>query len=300
MKTSCACLGLVAMALATGCPLVESNGNQLPSHCRPVVVADGGASEPPGVPNPVELLAGFDPGNDNYVTVDFANPAHRATLTEDGLEFVMSEGPWAIYRVTSGTPRLYIPGTVEPDHSVFEIHQSALCIGSQYFAAEAAPITKVKLMGSLDGPEPPTQISIRGASALEFGSCGGATDIRRDVDGTHTVTDMYIELDPAPPVGSLVPLMMVAIGSYDSALELPHMNEEWRICCPDAIGCQTQEPPGGTPPNEPPANEPPDDTDPPGGTEPPDGTNPPGGSEPPGTSEPPGECPPGYEPIRVE
>ncbi len=284
MKDGCVLLWTLSLgAFGFGCGAGGSGGagNRFseddPPHCRPV-----------------SAVPKAGPSGGNYLMVDFTNPAHRATLTEDGLEHVMTDGPWAIYQVTSDQPRIYIPGSIAPDQSRFGIQNVGLCISQGYFTdIEAQPLptnhTKVKFMGVVGDGSEPEALVVRSAAEYAFdnwpyNSCRGGTDLRTRTPANEPVTDMYLELEPAPPVGSLVPLMMVAIGSYDSDLEMPHMNENVQICCPNENECSSEYPPGW---------EPPDPSDPPGGgdggTEPPD---PPdgGGGEPPGSSLPP--CPP--------
>ena len=266
--------------LIVGCPELDASelnspsselDGGIPPDCVPTV-----PSEQPPEPPPMEPTG---------ISVNFTDPADRAELTEDGLEYVARKGNFAVYRVTSESARIYIPGTIPARART--MHRTALCVGHLYFTDEIPEMSaKIQLRGIVDGED--KLLERRGLIASDFGSCAGPIDIRGGTDGDDQIEDLYLTLDPVPSVGSLVPLMMVAIGFDDG--DVPHMNDDIRISCNELGACNWEQDIVATCP------EPPDPSDPPGGDEPPDPSDPPDGGEPPDPSDPP-ECPPGYEPI---
>lgn len=231
-----------------------------------------------------------------YLHVNFPDPAERAPLIEDGLEFREAHGAWAIYEVTSATPRLWFHG-IDADPNGYG-HPLGICNGNAQFGefpAGSPLITSLFVKGTPEGQTEPVILGEDMWFSFDWGGCSSPGDRLQGYPG-EAIDNIFIEVEPAPPLGTYIALRMLIVGR--STEPSPHNDNVERVCCVDGL-CDLifpPEPPAGNDPpdgNEPPdgndppdGNEPPDGTDPPGGSESPDGSNPPGGSEPPGVSVP--------------
>lgn len=259
---------------------------------------------------------------------DFRNPAHRAQMLEDGLEFVATYPPgnnprWALYRVTSATPRIYFPGAVVPVDTNDYYHGIRICTAGGYYTEESGqPGTGnaiIELRGnkveygqtqSID-----SEFGKYVASATPWGTCQADGDKGGGFGTMEPVDGIYVQVVPFGtnteiPIDSVIPLRMVAIGNG-----LNTGNHAWppQICCENELDCDVH-PYCGDGIRDPwevcddgnnvdgdgceadcmSLGEPPDPTDPPDGGdggEPPDPTDPPdggsdGGTEPPDPTDP--------------
>lgn len=294
---SVGCLTLEAPQLSAGLPQQDGgiaaecvlvDPSQEPANPSP-------APSEPATPNTASLLPTVPPP----ISVNFTDPADRALLIEDGLEYAVSKGTFAIYRVTSASPRLYLPGSIPG--TARTMHHTAMCVGQLYFTNDASgPYSSVQLRGTVDGAD--KLLEDTGLGRGEFGSCAGPIDIRGATDGDDHIEDLYLTIEPAPTIGSLVPLMMAAIAPIGFVEEPPHMDDNIRISCNELGGCTWRQGITGTCPEPPDPSDPPGDDEPPTPPEPPEGEDPPSGDEPPNAVDPPTPadppaCPPGYEPA---
>ncbi len=220
-----------------------------------------------------------------YLHINFPDPAEREPLIEDGLEFREAHGHWAVYEVTSATPRLWFHG-IEADPNGYG-HPVAICNGNGFFGdfpEWSTETTSLLVKGTPEGATEPVVLGEDLWFAFDWGSCSHPVDRRQGYPG-EPIDNIFIEVEPAPPVGSYIALRMLIVGRTTEPS--PHNDSAPNICCIDGL-CDNDNPPPEPPdPSDPPGDgEPPDPTDPPGGNEPPDGSDPPGDGEPPGVSVP--------------
>ncbi len=259
---------------------------------------------------------------------DFRNPAHRAQMLEDGLEFVAtypagSNPRWALYRVTSATPRIHFPGAVVPVDTNDYYHGIRICTAGGYFTDEYGQVgtgnARIELRGNKVAEGQTQSVDSEFgryvASATPWGTCQADGDKGGGFGTAEPVDGIYVQVVPSGtntevPIDSIIPLRMVGIGNglYNGNHVWPPQlcceNEldcdvgaycgdgikaPWELCDDgnnvDGDGCEADCMSLGEPPNP---TDPPDGGD--GGTEPPDPTDPPdgggndGGTEPPNPS----------------
>ncbi len=219
-----------------------------------------------------------------YLNVNFPDPAERAPLIEDGLEFREAHGAWAVYEVTSATPRLWFHG-IDADPNGYG-HPVGICNGNAQFGefpAGSPVITSLLVKGTPEGQTEPVVLGEDLWFSFDWGGCSSPGDRLQGYPG-EAIDNIFIEVDPAPPLGTYIALRMLIVGR--STEPSPHNDNVERVCCVDGL-CDLNFPPEPPEGNDPPdGNEPPDGNDPPGGTEPPDGSTSPGDSEPPSVSVP--------------
>lgn len=160
--------------------------------------------------------------------------AERAPLVEDGLEFVQVHGPWALYEVTDATPRLEFPQIVPAD-PVDNHHRVRMCVGNRFFnPAGGTGSIAVRLGGNKDGMSTVFRQVAVAAGFLDT-ACTNNMDALGGFGTDGFVDGIFLDLSPAPPIGSIIALRIVAIG--DGPMFADHVGIVPELCCDDPLTC---------------------------------------------------------------
>ncbi len=185
------------------------------------------------------LVAGCSAGGSTHPTeqieFDLTVDADRAQFREEGLTFRGAVGPFAVYQVTSASPRLVGPDLAPAQH----VGYAMLCGATKYFAPTSGATAFIKLHGGEDGNLPLVSTDQEPAHDGEcappkdtFGNPlpdggSGSDDMGPETPPVFTppgdhpdlslvfdppvIQSLQIKFDPAPDVGSTVLVRRVAL-----------------------------------------------------------------------------------------
>jgi hypothetical protein len=195
--------------------------------------------------------------------LDLSVAEDRARVEPRDLRFVEATGPYAVYEVTGPAPRLIGPNIITPTSPTWAM----LCTASAFFAPRRDVRIRPELHLARESAPEDRWVSMPLAQAA-VGACTNAKDAygqrvhpSTDPNATPTASpdpsapssessppamnpneSVMVEVSPAPPVGSRLLLLRVALDD-----ERPGHNDSHsmpRVCCTES-SCNTPTASGG-------------------------------------------------------